>query len=205
MTNKYEIGYVDNDSTMSGNSDHLVPSQSAVKSAMAGKMNAPTGTTGQYLRGDGTPAPFPTIPAGQLQSDMAQTNTSSLDYVKNKVRVFNNTTEQFTSFRISANTTVTAGVATFNIADGSGNAIIATGIWKETMNIWIEDGANLYNFSNVTLSVDKKTITVTVKRITFSSSNVLINLLGGVLSALTGVVFASAANGTVVYLSVEGK
>jgi len=42
------------------------------------------GTISQYIRGNGTLATFPTIPAAQIQSDWAQTNNAALDYIKNK-------------------------------------------------------------------------------------------------------------------------
>lgn len=56
----------------------------ASTSALSAKFDSPTGTTAQYLRGDGTLATFPTIPAGQVQSDWGQSNSGVLDYVKNK-------------------------------------------------------------------------------------------------------------------------
>lgn len=43
-----------------------------------------TGNTSQYFRGDGSIATFPTIPPAQVQADFTQTNTSAVDYIKNK-------------------------------------------------------------------------------------------------------------------------
>lgn len=43
-----------------------------------------TGTTAQYFRGDLSLATFPTMPLDQIQSDWTQTNTSALDFIKNK-------------------------------------------------------------------------------------------------------------------------
>lgn len=40
MTVTYETGYIDTDSTMAANSDHLVPSQKAVKVALGGKASS---------------------------------------------------------------------------------------------------------------------------------------------------------------------
>jgi ribosomal protein L35AE/L33A len=48
--------------TLTDNSDTFYPTQKAVKTAVDAKFNTPTGTTAQYLRGDGTVATFPTIP-----------------------------------------------------------------------------------------------------------------------------------------------
>lgn len=41
----------------------------SLASGLSTKFNTPTGNTSQYLRGDGTIASFPTIPAAQVQSD----------------------------------------------------------------------------------------------------------------------------------------
>jgi hypothetical protein len=48
--------------TLTDNSDTFYPTQKAVKTAVDAKFNTPTGTTAQYLRGDGSLATFPTIP-----------------------------------------------------------------------------------------------------------------------------------------------
>jgi len=44
----------------------------------------PSGTSSQYIKGDGSLATFPSIPAAQIQSDWNQTNNALLDYIKNK-------------------------------------------------------------------------------------------------------------------------
>lgn len=51
-----------------------------------GKFNVPTGTASQYLRGDGTIAAFPTIPAAQVQSDWNA--TSGAAFILNKPSLF---------------------------------------------------------------------------------------------------------------------
>ena len=48
---------------LTDNSDIFYPTQKAVKTAVDAKFNTPTGTTSQYLRGDGSLATFPTIPS----------------------------------------------------------------------------------------------------------------------------------------------
>ena len=50
----------------------------------AAKQDKFTGTTGQYVRGDGSLATFPTIPSAQVQADYAQTNNAAVDFIKNK-------------------------------------------------------------------------------------------------------------------------
>jgi hypothetical protein len=49
--------------TLTDNSDTFYPTQKAVKTAVDTKFNTPTGTTAEYLRGDGSLATFPTIPS----------------------------------------------------------------------------------------------------------------------------------------------
>lgn len=61
---------------------------SGLQSALDGKFPNPTGTTSQYLRGDGTLATFPSIPAAQIQSDWSQANSGSVDFIKNKPVLF---------------------------------------------------------------------------------------------------------------------
>jgi len=50
------------------------------------KFNTPTGTINQYLRGDGTTATFPTIPAAQVQSDWNA--SSGAAFILNKPSLF---------------------------------------------------------------------------------------------------------------------
>ena len=52
----------------SGTSFKLTLNEISTIMGVPGKFNQPTGTTAQYLRGDGTLATFPTIPSGTVQS-----------------------------------------------------------------------------------------------------------------------------------------
>lgn len=57
-----------------------IPLVSGLQSALDGKLSAPAGTTSQYLRGDGTLASFPAIPAAQVRSDWnATTGLAAID------------------------------------------------------------------------------------------------------------------------------
>lgn len=67
--------------TLSNLTESSIPN---LTSDLANKMSIPTGTTLQYILGDGTLTTFPTIPAAQLQSDWNEANTGLLDYIKNK-------------------------------------------------------------------------------------------------------------------------
>lgn len=48
----------------------------------------PTGTSSQYIAGDGSKVTFPTIPAAQIQSDWTQTIVASADFIKHKPTSF---------------------------------------------------------------------------------------------------------------------
>lgn len=58
----------------------------ALTTGLAGKANTPTGTTAQYLRGDGSVATFPSIPTAQVNSDW--TATSGVSQILNKPTTF---------------------------------------------------------------------------------------------------------------------
>lgn len=58
--------------------------QTDLSTGLANKMNVLSGTTSQYVRGDGTLAGFPSIPAAQVQADWAQASSGAVDFIKNK-------------------------------------------------------------------------------------------------------------------------
>lgn len=64
------LGNVDN------TSDASKPVSTATQTALNTKLNTPAGTTGQYMRGDGTLASFPSIPTGTITSITAGTGLS---------------------------------------------------------------------------------------------------------------------------------
>lgn len=57
-----------------------VPLVSGLQAQLDGKLSAPTGNASQYLRGDGTLASFPSIPAAQVRADWnATTGVAVID------------------------------------------------------------------------------------------------------------------------------
>lgn len=57
-----------------------VPLVSGLQAQLDGKLSAPTGSASQYLRGDGTLASFPSIPAAQVRADWnATTGVAVID------------------------------------------------------------------------------------------------------------------------------
>lgn len=70
--------------------------------------------------------------------------------------------------------------------------------------IWEADDATvLYSFGSKASSVSA--VSCVVKRQTFASGNALLNLLGGIISVLTGVTQQNASNGTTVKATVIGR
>lgn len=107
----------------------------ATTTALNAKFDNPTGTTAQYLRGDGTLATFPSIPASQIQSDWAQASSSSLDYIKNKPSLaavatsgaYADLTGKPTIPPAITLTTTGSGAATYNSGTGALNIPTPTG------------------------------------------------------------------------------
>ncbi len=118
------------DSTLSISSGSVVGISSstlsglATTSALAGKFDNPIGTTSQYLRGDGTLATFPMIPASQVNSDWNA--VSGVSQILNKptaVSAFTNDAGYLVSSALTPYATtvsLTTGLATkFDIPTGT--------------------------------------------------------------------------------------
>lgn len=134
---------------------------SALESALNGKFNTPNGTTGQYVRGDGTLAAFPSIPSSYTD-EMAQdavggilsnefvyndaANTISLrqkSYTNNPSRSFVTTQAAANGFQVSATRdakvsySVTIGTSISLAGNASGYVVLeinetnATSGWQE--------------------------------------------------------------------------
>lgn len=58
----------DTDTYMDGYDASIASLNSSVSTLGSGKLDVPTGTTGQYVRGNGSLATFPTIPSGTVTS-----------------------------------------------------------------------------------------------------------------------------------------
>lgn len=88
--------------------------------------------------------------------------------------------------------TVSGGTAVFYLTtDGTADGDpVFTNIYTESVNLFVFDLLNQYQFGSLTVSVDKKTLTVSINR------------LGTIIAGL--IQFITAANGTVIYLQVKG-
>lgn len=123
------------DSKASANDLSGYATTNALTLGLAGKFNTPTGTTNQYIRGDGSTAAFPSIPAAQVNSDWSA--TSGVAQILNKPVLFDGTwaslTGKPTTFTPSAHTHVTADTSGLQTAldakvdqAGARNAISVT-------------------------------------------------------------------------------
>lgn len=95
-----------------------------------------------------------------------------------------------------------SGVASFSLVDGSGNALYST-LTTDQIVPSVDGVADQYAFTSITVSGDKKTVTVTAQRQNFATGNVLTTLLGAVVTAVTGVTYVNAANGIAVKINVS--
>jgi hypothetical protein len=120
-------------------------------------------------------------------------------------RYYSGGTQQSNVWIITRSAVVSGGSVAFDLTDsGTGSAILTTGMFISSINLQTFDPVNVYTYGTPVLSADKKTLTVPINKQAFSSANGLINLVGVLLSFLTGVVFNAAPNGLTVYLRMEG-
>lgn len=99
---------------------------------------------------------------------------------------------------------VLSGVVSFNLTDSSTGLAVFSNIYKESVSVWVEDDNDEFEFSGYSVAGDRKSLGININRRSTSSTNALINLLGGVTTFLTGITYVAAPNGTVVYLSIKG-
>ena len=100
--------------------------------------------------------------------------------------------KKYHTFDFLSSASVSSGVAAFNLTDdgtSSGNAVFSE-VFSDSPRFLIDDNNDVWSYSGVTVSGDKKTLFVTVRRLALSL---------GVL------VWNNAPDGTVVQLTVKGK
>lgn len=85
---------------------------------------------------------------------------------------------------------VSDGTVTFNLTDDTGNSVF-TNVFAESINLFVLDLANQYQFGSLSISEDKKTLTASISKLGL--------VLGGIIQ------FISATDGTTVYLQVKGN
>jgi len=130
---KTKISY-DVKGLVTAGADAAIVDITGLQTALDGKFDDPTGSTSQYLRGDGSLATFPTIPAAQIQSDWTQTNNAALDYIKNKPTVGSGTvTSIATAGLLSGGTITSSGTITTSINTNKlvGRSSASAGVMEE--------------------------------------------------------------------------
>lgn len=103
--------------------------------------------------------------------------------------------------------TVATGKVRFYLTDNgisSGNAVLINAIYIQSRNLFVDDTGNSYIFGNYVIGTGNKYVEFDIRKLNSTSSNGLVNLLGGALSFLTGIVFTVPADGLTVYLQIKG-
>lgn len=107
-------------------------------------------------------------------------------------RVWVNGVHKSSVWEYYSSAAVSSGNVVFNLTDdgtSSGSAVF-TNVYLESLNLIIYSATIQYQFSNPTVSANKKTLTVTV---------------GAIGTVILGIVqFIAAANGITVYAQVKG-
>lgn len=117
-------------------------------------------------------------------------------------KAYEGTTLRAAAFPVIKSATVSTGVAVFNLtADGlsTGAALFPNGVIVDSVQVSVSDATAIYPASWA-FSNSNKTLTVTANKA--GSTNVLLNLLGGLTSVLGAP--TAAPNGTSVKLTVYG-
>ncbi len=124
----------------------------------------------------------PSIPAAQVQSDWNQSNTSSVDFIKNKPAIPKS---------IYLNGAVSGGSVTFDISSAGFSSITQAGC-----QFRVNDDNEQYSFRVTNISTTS--VTVSVKKRQFTGVVVL------TITVIGSTSMAAADNGTTVYASFVG-
>lgn len=137
----------------------------------------------------------PSIPAAQIQSDYIQTSSGSLDFIKNKPKVYNYNSGTSPTLRsipveLTGSATVSSGTIVFQLTDNglsTGNALFPNAI--DYVKAEVSNSTASFNYAYA-LTNSNKTLTITVNQVTVA------------LGLLT---FNAAANGVNVSIFVKGN
>lgn len=135
--------------TLADNSDTYYPTQKAVKTAVDAKFNTPSGTSAQYIKGDGTLGTFPSIPTVNDNSLTLLDSTTVEHDANDTVFTANSATNK--SFKLKLTSAVTTDIAKGVTANGWGNHASAGYIKKVEDDGTPKLAANLNaNFKKIT-------------------------------------------------------
>lgn len=183
------LGNVDN------TSDSSKPVSSATQTALNAKFTVPTGSSSQYIRGDGSLSTLPAVPSSTDSLSEGSTNLYYTDTrAKAAYRIVSGTTTKSGAYFAVKSAAVSSGTVTFHFTnDGTstGTALFPNGPDLDTLQLAVNDATASYQMG-WTWSNSNKTVTVTTNKLT--TANILTGLLG-----------QAAANGAVVKASVWGN
>lgn len=140
-----------------------------------------------------------------LMEEGDEASCMGMDYMP---RVWVNGIQKVTVKEYLASATVSNGNVVFPLTDDGqllqASQPIFEHVFLHSVNLFVHDSANTYAFGVPVLSVDRKSLTVPIRKLGFTSQNALITLLGGLASFLTGASYSAPANGLTVYLQIKG-
>jgi hypothetical protein len=173
----------------------------ALVTGLAGKQAKLTGSSTQYVKGDGSYATFPTLPnntdnltegANNLYFTAARAQAAS--------RMIVDGVQRLGCFSVTVSATVgilTAGNAVFYLTDNGlagGNALFPNNVFLKTRNFATADITAPCMYGIVTVSADRKTLTVPVTKST-----------GVTVAGITVLGAPVAAAGSVIDLTIWGN
>lgn len=129
---------------------------SELAAGLATKFNTPTGSTAQYLRGDGSTATFPTIPAAQVNSDWNA--VSGISQVLNKPSLAAVATSGAYA-DLTGKPTLTSGTVT-SITAGTG---LSGGVITSSGTISLPNTGTAGSYSDVTTDAQGRVTSGTVR------------------------------------------
>lgn len=115
--------------------------------------------------------------------------------------VWENTTDKGRMVTLITSATSSGSTVTFNLTqDGTptGTALF-TEVFKGSSRLWVDDATMPFMFGGYSLAGNLKTVTFTVKQLSFTSAIVAL------VSVLTGQSTSNIPGGTTVYLQITGK
>lgn len=103
--------------------------------------------------------------------------------------------------------TVSGVTTTWNLTleNTSTGTPIFNNVFFESVNFGVNNSGGNWSYGDYTFSADKRQFSATVTKLGTSNTNVLINLVGGLTSVVSGLNNAAAPNGTVVNLDIKGN
>jgi len=141
---------------------------------------------------------------GTLAGLMTKADKAKLDGISTTTEYWSNGTQITTTMRrLFFQGVTTNGAVTFYLTnDGTAGGSAICPMAVRHVNITVNDQQNTYGVGFAT-STPNKSIYIPVMVRQFTTGNALLNLLGGLVSVITGTTVASSTNGTPVMAAVD--